>query len=423
MPKRCVRKATVFVEHFPPFLGSDRTIFEIMKRIADKGVLVHFIATQPLRHLLGRRPADWVYTRNWTQPPKKIHKNIDVTYLLRPRRFAGLWKRFYPLAYFLTLIYFIVRSIRNITQFSPDIIIAAHASPIVGVVSLLSSKITLRPLVMSCPDWISAYAAGLLKASTRDIGPALLQMLEIRIYKWSDLIVTATSFLRGLLVSHGVNPSKIITLPNGVDPDFFSPNQHTKDLQRKYRLENRTVILFTGHLEEWAGISLIHDLAKRLDKDFPDSIILLVGVGDAIQEIFGNLVKENLGHMLTHAGLQPFEEMPRYTAAADIALCIFPNTPVAHAASPLKLFEYMSAGKAIVATNVAGTNEVLRNGGGILVAPDDRDGICDAVLTLCQRPDVRERLGKEARELVLLKYSWNDLASAFFILCERVACK
>ncbi|MFW9871348.1 MAG: hypothetical protein ACFFEL_17105, partial [Candidatus Thorarchaeota archaeon] len=77
-----IKRLTIFVEHFPPFLGSDRSVYEYAKRIADTGVQIHFIVTQPLRYLIGQRSPDWEYTKNWLKPPSKVHKNINAEYLL-----------------------------------------------------------------------------------------------------------------------------------------------------------------------------------------------------------------------------------------------------------------------------------------------------------------------------------------------------
>ncbi len=415
--KSQIKRIAVFVEHFPPFLGSDRTIFELARRIAEKGTEIHFIATQPLRYLLGKRPSKWKYIENWSKPPPQIHKNISLSYLLSPNRLRKLWKWFPPLAYLLTVIIFIGYSLRALTRFSPEIVITAHASPLLGIVSLISSKIMFRPLITGCPDWMTAYAAGLMNQSLQSLGPVLLQLIEITLYKWSDRIITATRFLENLLISYGIPEDKIVTISNGVDTDFFTPECETEEIKRKYRLRDRCVVLFSGHLEEWAGIKLVYDLAKHLDAEHPDSIILLVGQGDIVNEIFGNLVRNNLGHMLAHAGLQPFDEMPKFTAASDIALCLFPDTPVAHAASPLKLFEYLSAGRAVVATAVAGTLEILTEGGGILVPPDNSDIICNVVLDLCNNPEKRKELGEKARELVKEKYTWQRLSEKLFNVC------
>ncbi len=408
----------VFVEHFPPYLGSDRTVFELSRRAAQRGLKVHFVATQPLRYLLGQRPPDWKYKENWSHPPPEVHKNITAKYLLLNRRLVGLWSVLPPLAYILTLVLFIRLALREITRFGPDLIVVAHASLIVGVVAFLSAKLTFHPLLVGCPDWMTAYAAGLAGKSMSSLGPVLLQLVEIQLYSWGNRVFAVTDFLKRLLTAYGINPTKISVIPNGVDIERFSPDVDVSEVRRKFRLENRCVIILSGHLEDWTGVGLVHGLAKRLETEFPDSNILLVGTGSSITPLFESLFKDNLIHMVTYAGLQPFEEMPKFTAMSDIALCVLPDNPVSHAASPLKLFEYMGCGKAIVATRVAGTEEALDDGMGILVRPGKTDEICDAVVKLCRDPNLRKTLGRNARAQVEKKHSWEALADMFLHECR-----
>jgi glycosyltransferase involved in cell wall biosynthesis len=414
------KRVAVFVEHFPPYLGSDRSVFELAKRVAEKGVKVRFIVTQPLRYLIGQRPSDWSYKENWSNPPKIVHENISAKYLLVGRRTQSLWLRFMPLAFLATLIFFIIQSLKEMVSFRPSVVVSAHASPIVGVVATVTAKLTFRPLLMGCPDWMSAYAAGLINKTMSSLGPAILQMVEFGLYNLSNHVFATTDFLKKLLISHGLNPEKITIIPNGVDTSKFTPEVDTTEIRRKHRLENSCVVLFTGHLEEWAGVNLLYDLAEKLNAEVPGALILLVGAGASVSDLFEKLVSKNLGHMLSHAGLHPYEEMPKYTAASDIALCIFPDTPVSHAASPLKLFEYLASGRAIVATNVAGTAEVIDDDVGILVPPGDIESICDAVVTLCRNKSLREKLGDQGRALVVEKYDWSILGDMFLQECSKI---
>ncbi len=417
IPSGRIQNLTVFVEHFPPFLGSDRTIFELARRVADQGVRVHFIATQPLRYLVGGRPDDWPYKKNWSAPPPKVHPNITAEYLLVSKHMESMWRRWPPIALLLTIFLFTIYSLKPIIRHHSDLVVAAHATPICGIVAFLSAKLTFRRTLMGCPDWMTAYAAELIGSSMSSLGPVLLQLLETRLYKWSDRIVTVTECLKGILVSNGIPAEKIAVIPNGVDPDLFSPSVDSSEIKHKYKLENVCVVFFSGHLEEWAGLSALYDLAIRLDEEFPDSRLLLVGSGDSIVTLFERLVRKNLGHMLVHAGLHPHEDMPKFTAAADISLCIFPDNPVAHAASPLKLFEYMASGNAVVATALAGTREVLREDTGILVPPNDTDALCEAVIRLCKDPALRRQMGRNARLLAEEKFSWKSLAKRFVDEC------
>jgi len=274
---------------------------------------------------------------------------------------------------------------------------------------------------MGCPDWMSAYAAGLGNESMNSFKPVIIQLVEFTIYRLADRVFAATFFLKKLLVSHGLDQSKIVVIPNGADTDLFNPDLDVSDIRKKYRLENRFVVLFIGHLEDWAGVDLIYNLADCFNQKIPDATILLVGSGESTKKLLTRLIRSNLGHIVTHAGLRPYEMMPLFTAASDVTLCLFPDTPVSHAASPLKLFEYLSSGTAVIATNVAGTAEILDSSSGVLVAPGNTSEICDAVVMLRNDQELRRTLGEAGRKLVEENYSWSRLASRLLDICESLA--
>jgi len=276
---------------------------------------------------------------------------------------------------------------------------------------------------MGCPDWMSAYAAGLGNESMNSFKPVIIQLVEFNLYRWSNQVFAATNFLKKLLVSHGLDQSKIVVIPNGVDTGLFKPDLDVSEIRDKYRLNNRFVVLFIGHLEDWAGVDLIYDLAECFNQKIPDATILLVGSGESTKNLLTRLIRSNLGQIVTHAGLQPYEMMPLFTAVSDVTLCLFPDTPVSHAASPLKLFEYLSSGTVVIATNVAGTAEILDNSSGVLVAPGNTSEICEAVLMLRKDNDLRSILGNTGRKLVEDNYSWSKLAQKLLDVCENLISK
>jgi glycosyltransferase involved in cell wall biosynthesis len=408
----------VFVEHFPPYLGSDRSVFELCTEAAQSGNKIHFVATQPLRYLLGNRPDDWSYKKNWTTPPPEVHPNISHRYLLVGKMLEKLWSLVWPLAYLLTIILFTQRSIRELRSFSPDVIVASHASPIVGLVSVLTSKLCRKPILMMCPDWMAAYAAELRHQTLHDPGPFLMNTLEIALIRQCNRSVMVTEFLQRVLSTYGVSLKKSEVIPNGVNTTIFSPNKDVKQTRKKYDLVDNTVVLFAGHLDAWTGIEVLSLLSEELVKEVPDARIVLIGAGDAVQQLQDTLRERNLQHVLHYVGQKPFSEMPEHIALADVAICIFPSTLVSHAASPLKLFEYMSTEVAIVATRVAGTAEVLTSKTALLVNPRNKEDICSAVVRLCKDPGLRKELAKEARHLCVERYSWQSLSVSFIRACH-----
>ncbi|MFW9844485.1 MAG: glycosyltransferase, partial [Candidatus Thorarchaeota archaeon] len=80
-------------------------------------------------------------------------------------------------------------------------------------------------------------------------------------------------------------------------------------------------------------------------------------------------------------------------------------------------------GTAVIATNVAGTAEVLDNTSGILVSPGNTREICDAVVKLRDDQDLRNSLGKSGRKLIEEKYSWSKLGQRLLEVCENLVSK
>ena len=103
--------------------------------------------------------------------------------------------------------------------------------------------------------------------------------------------------------------------------------------------------------------------------------------------------------------------MPEYLAASDIL--VSPQVPnpdgTPFFGSPTKLFEYMSMGKAIVASDLDQIGKLLTHEeDAILVPPGDAKKLAEAILSLAEDSDLRKRLGNQARTVAMNKYSWDS---------------
>jgi len=104
-------------------------------------------------------------------------------------------------------------------------------------------------------------------------------------------------------------------------------------------------------------------------------------------------------------------DVPEVLSIADIA--VVPSAPVVAShggtGTPLKLFEYMAAGKPIVATALNEAAEVIQDGrNGLLVDAGDVNRFAEAILTLLNDPEERQRLGRSARKQAVEQYSWEQ---------------
>ena len=118
----------------------------------------------------------------------------------------------------------------------------------------------------------------------------------------------------------------------------------------------------------------------------------------------------------------PQAEAPIHLAASDVL--VSPHVPNADGSpffgSPTKLFEYMAAGKAIIASDLEQIGDVLRDDLAVLVTPGDSDDLARALRDLAANPARRAELGARARARVLEQYTWDHPVGAVLEALARV---
>jgi glycosyltransferase involved in cell wall biosynthesis len=119
-----------------------------------------------------------------------------------------------------------------------------------------------------------------------------------------------------------------------------------------------------------------------------------------------------LDHAAQFTGLVAHAEVPRLLAAADIAVVPYPPLETDLWLSPLKLFEYLAAGKAVIASAVGQLTEVVQDRhNGLLVPPGDVPAMTVALQRLMGDPALRSQLGQQARQDAVRKHSWDRYVS------------
>ncbi len=246
----------------------------------------------------------------------------------------------------------------------------------------------------------------------------------------AHLVVTVSQVLADELVGRGVEPGRVVWHPNGVDAERFDPARFSDAerhaLRARYGIPDDAVLAtFVGTFGQWHGVEVLARAIRLLARDHPDwverarSRFLLVGDGLKMPDVEKEL--EGLGGLAVLAGLVPQDETPLYLAASDIL--VSPHVQNADGTpffgSPTKLFEYMAAGKPIVASDLDQIGEVLRDGLGVLVRPGDAEDLVRGLRELTDDIELRERLGVRARRCALERYTWRHHAQAILDALER----
>jgi glycosyltransferase involved in cell wall biosynthesis len=208
-----------------------------------------------------------------------------------------------------------------------------------------------------------------------------------------------------------VKGHKLAVLPCAADVEAFRPDRKSEPVRRGLGLINEPVIMWVGGFYPWHDLDLLIESFIRVLQKQPTARLVLVGEGQTRSRVAQKIMRCGLQHAVIMTGAIAHSQVPEMVSIAEVA--VVPAAPVPASrggtGTPLKLFEYMAAGKAIVATDLNQAAEVIQDGhNGLLVEAGDVGGFAEAMLALLEDSGKRARLGKNARQLAMEQYSWKQ---------------
>jgi glycosyltransferase involved in cell wall biosynthesis len=233
--------------------------------------------------------------------------------------------------------------------------------------------------------------------------PALAHAAERLLLESAARVATVSENAARGLRAAGAPPQTLRVVPNGVEVARFG-----KAVPAELPFPGGSfVVCFSGLFYPWHGVRVLARAFPLLLDQCPDARLLLVGDGEdagLVRSILADAGALEATHM---TGLVGRDEVPGYLAAADVLV-----TPHARnedfVGSPIKLFEYLASGRAVVASRVAQLATVVRDGeNGLVVEPDDPDALAGALARLHDDPELRARLGAAAAADARAHHSWD----------------
>jgi glycosyltransferase involved in cell wall biosynthesis len=290
-----------------------------------------------------------------------------------------------------------------------------------AVASLLLRLPSRRPIVYESHGYapeVSAVLPELVSTARPPDRAKLARLARREAYVWqhADGYVAITRGLAELLTARFGTRARLAVIPDGTritrhqtHPGTLAPG--TPAL---------CTLAYAGHLYTWKGVDVLLEAIARV----PEVRALIVG-GHAQEPDLARLraLAEGLRieDRVTFTGHLPPASVASQLACADIVALPNPASAIStHSTSPLKLFEYMAAGKAIVASRLPSLGEVLTDEvNAVLVTPGDADALAGGIRRLVNDPALRARLGGAARDAVA-EYSWDRRAERLEILFNEV---
>lgn len=224
------------------------------------------------------------------------------------------------------------------------------------------------------------------------------------VIKRSDGLIVVTEYYKKELENiYNINKDKIFCIADGVDMDKFEIQYEKPEARKKLGLpQDKKIILYSGSNIEWKGLDTLYEATGLLPNNY-----LVVLMGNHNDNTVGLTERSNI----LYTGYRPYVEMPIWLKASDALVLIGTkkNNISNFYTSPLKMFEYMSSSRPIVASDILSFRDVLNEKNSALITPDNPKKMSDGIRLACEDGRFAKRISSRAIEDVR-KYSWTNRA-------------
>jgi glycosyltransferase involved in cell wall biosynthesis len=242
---------------------------------------------------------------------------------------------------------------------------------------------------------------------------AAIHFINRRLFQGASHVVTVSEHLRRRTIERwGVDPARVTTVTNGAHVEEFVHLTDSQDVRKRYHLGSAPVIMFVGNFKPWHGLELLIEGFQRVALTNSTAKLVLVGDGSLRSEIEENVKALGLETRVIFTGKVPHDEVAGLLGIAQIAVMTHPPSQAAMSGTPMKLLEYMAAGKAIIAPCLPNIESILsQHRTGYLVPPGDAEALACAILELLCDERMRVKIGNAAQQRALNSHSWGRVAA------------
>jgi glycosyltransferase involved in cell wall biosynthesis len=259
--------------------------------------------------------------------------------------------------------------------------------------------------------WLSRHAATAgLESSERY---RLSRELEAHCMRAADLVVTLGEAMREEIIARGVDPARILIVPNGVATEFLQPLPDGAALRARLGIGAREFVVgLVSSLVAHEGIGTLLEAVRLLRDGGAPVRALIVGDGPEKAALERQAAALGIGAIFT--GRVPMSQVRDYHAVLDAF--VVPRTPdrVCQLVTPLKPVEAMASGLPVVVSAVRALGEIIQDKvTGLQAAPRDPAALAACLRDLLDHPGLRRELGDNARQWVARDRTWDHNAERY----------
>ncbi|HHH39986.1 MAG TPA: glycosyltransferase, exosortase A system-associated [Sedimenticola sp.] len=308
-----------------------------------------------------------------------------------------------------------------IAEEKPDIL-HAHSPSLNGLAALAAGRRHGLPVVYECRAFWEDAAVDHGTSREGGLRYRLTRALETRVFRRADAVTTICEGLKGEIVSRGIGPEKVTIIPNAVDIERFSMAvRRDTRLADRLGLTGKTVLGFIGSFYAYEGLSLLVSAMPRIVERLPDCRLLLVGGGPEAGALKRQVGQLGLEEVVLFTDRVPHDQVPAYYGLVDVLVYPRLQLRLTDLVTPLKPLEAMAQGRLVLASDVGGHRELIRDGhNGWLFPAGDREALAGRVQSLVARRPEWDEIRRNGRAFVEQERNWGKSVSRYQGVYERL---
>jgi len=272
------------------------------------------------------------------------------------------------LSYLSTLVTHRLAIEREIINYRPDVIVGF---------GLLNARMAIRQGNKRGIPFVYYIIDELHRLVPEELFQPIAKSIESGNNGRANAIIAINEGLMDYCIEMGANPSKSFLIRAGVDFERFSKADGSI-IRKKYGFnEDDTVLFFMGWLYDFSGLD---EVALELARSEKNNLKMLVlGKGELWDRLHEIKKKFELGDRLIIEDWKPYDDVPKYLAAADICILPAKRSKVMENIVPIKMYEYLAAGKVVFATDLSGIHKEFKDGNGIVYLKEPKEAVSNAM--------------------------------------------
>ncbi len=292
---------------------------------------------------------------------------------------------------------------KQLDEFQPDVIIGF---------GILNAHIAIRLAKQRGIPFVYYIIDELHRLIPQKCFQGMGRKIETSNMKQADLVLSINEGLRDYTIQMGARRDKTEVIRAGIDFERFNPDLDGSAVREKLGIrEDDIVLFFMGWLYEFSGLKEVALELARDPQEYRNIKLMVLGKGDlwdTLQEIRREYEMEDSIIILDWV---PYEEVPKYIAAADI--CILPayKNEIMQNIVPIKMYEYMAMGKPVIATRLSGLVKEFGEGNGVVYV-EGAEEVLNRAYELTEQHQIKKE-ERAARDFV--KYNgWDNIANTLY---------